>query len=382
MTRQLVGEECSPLFGNSTGLAYDVTVRLTPSDVSNPITLDSTSSLEQVARNIRTSFLLGASSDSGWDIQMDVVRVIAQAQGLQTLPGKNTMGLIATLLITTLLFEFGSGRVEERQSCVVVGVLIHFFLVSSFTWMVICTVHMHRIFSNVIASRVDDREGSARVFLIHVIVSVVVPGLVVLSTLLANYYTSDHECVMDLGYGDGICYLSNRLSLILGSILPISLAVVINLVLFALTLHALRKLSRERRDVTQRNHEQFSIYVKLSTLTGINWLVGLVAALVDSEAVWYAFLVLCGLQGVYVFVAFVCNKRVLRLYRGLMCTCCGRGKQSTSSEQRGHGNGWAHSSSDQGLCPGSENTKSSSLMQHTTSENATGKSKAMSNTRL
>ena len=51
--------------------------------------------------------------------------------------------------------------------------------------------------------------------------------------------------------------------------------------------------------------------------SGINWLAGVLTAVIDSVVVWYIFIVLCGLQGLYVFIAFVCNKRVLSLYKDL-----------------------------------------------------------------
>ncbi|KAK3782227.1 hypothetical protein RRG08_048687, partial [Elysia crispata] len=47
----------------------------------------------------------------------------------------------------------------------------------------------------------------------------------------------------------------------------------------------------------------------------INWLPCTIAAFVSSPVVWFAFLILCGLQGLYVFTSFVCNKRVLNLCR-------------------------------------------------------------------
>jgi hypothetical protein len=41
---------------------------------------------------------------------------------------------------------------------------------------------------------------------------------------------------------------------------------------------------------------ELALYARLALLNGLMWLVGFVAAAVDHPAVWYAFILLCGLQ--------------------------------------------------------------------------------------
>ncbi|XP_076458526.1 uncharacterized protein LOC143292224 [Babylonia areolata] len=237
---------------------------------------------------------------------------------LRTLPGKNTLALVVTLLLAMLTFQLGVARVELPTACLVLGVLIHYLLLSSFTWMMVCSFHMYRIFTHLLhhahTHRADqDRSTLAR----YVMVATAVPALVVCLTLLVNYLAHRHRCSLDLGYGVGVCYLSNRWSLLLASVLPISLVMLVNLVLFICTVVALRSFSVNRRRLVRQPHRQLLVYIRMSTVTGINWLVGLAAVhvRVDSPVMWHVFSVLCGLQGVYVFVAFICNERVYRLFR-------------------------------------------------------------------
>ena len=44
---------------------------------------------------------------------------------------------------------------------------------------------------------------------------------------------------------------------------------------------------------------------------GLTWITGLAAGFVDLEPVWYVFVGLNTLQGLFIFVAFTCNKKVL-----------------------------------------------------------------------
>ncbi|XP_076453455.1 latrophilin receptor-like protein A [Babylonia areolata] len=251
---------------------------------------------------------------------------------LRSLPGKNTMGLVTSLLVAMLLFEVGVARVEILALCTLLGVLIHFALLSAFTWMVICSLHMYRVFAHVLASRhhlqSDSNQQQSRLFVKHVLLSLLVPAVIVGATLAGNWlaYRQGWVCVWPelaegevyVGYGRGICYVSNTPSLIAASVVPVCLAVGVNALLFLLTVVRLRHLNHEAKLATQGQRRQLGLYVRMSTLTGINWLVGIATAAIDNVVIWYVFIVLCGLQGFYVFVAFVCNRRVFSLYRALL----------------------------------------------------------------
>lgn len=47
---------------------------------------------------------------------------------------------------------------------------------------------------------------------------------------------------------------------------------------------------------------------KLSVIMGLTWLIGVVASITNSDILWYPFVILNTLQGLFIFVAFGCNK--------------------------------------------------------------------------
>ena len=60
---------------------------------------------------------------------------------------------------------------------------------------------------------------------------------------------------------------------------------------------------------------------QIASLMGFTWIFGYIAAFTDVEALWYIYIILNSLQGVFIFVSFICNRRVgllwikkLRLY--------------------------------------------------------------------
>ena len=48
----------------------------------------------------------------------------------------------------------------------------------------------------------------------------------------------------------------------------------------------------------------FLLYIKLSTLMGLTWAFGLVASILDMPSLWYPFIILNSLQGIFIFVFF------------------------------------------------------------------------------
>ncbi|KAK7004111.1 adhesion G protein-coupled receptor E2 [Biomphalaria glabrata] len=61
-------------------------------------------------------------------------------------------------------------------------------------------------------------------------------------------------------------------------------------------------------------YKNLILYVKLSSVTGVFWIVTIVAEAVDSDVLRLISTVLNGLQGVLIFVSYMCNKRIYGLY--------------------------------------------------------------------
>ncbi|XP_046364808.2 uncharacterized protein LOC124141001 [Haliotis rufescens] len=242
---------------------------------------------------------------------------------LRTLSGKNTMGLVFTLLVALLLYTLGSARVEQPMMCRVTGMVTHFFLLSSFTWMSICTIHTYVAFKNLLLSRHAGYSNRKR-YVLYVFISIIIPGAIVAGTVAVNHSLSDG---LDTGYGTSICYVSNFLSVLLAVGVPVAIIMAINGGLFVTTALTMRKLAKEQQELKSKK-SSISLYAQLSILTGITWFFALVSVLVDSEVYKYIFVILCVVKGVYIFVSFVCTKRVFDLMRGC---CMGRSLLEPSS---------------------------------------------------
>jgi len=65
---------------------------------------------------------------------------------------------------------------------------------------------------------------------------------------------------------------------------------------------------------------------------GLNWTFGFVASLTDWKFLWYPFIVLNGLQGAIIFIAFTCKTKVWKLLTEKFGIKGGYQRSGTSSD--------------------------------------------------
>ena len=78
--------------------------------------------------------------------------------------------------------------------------------------------------------------------------------------------------------------------------------------------------------MSERKSQHF-VYIKLFFLMGISWIVGFIAPFLGNNILWYVFVILNSLQGVFIFVAFVMNKRNMKS----LCKICWVKESTTDS---------------------------------------------------
>jgi hypothetical protein len=147
---------------------------------------------------------------------------------LLTLHGKLTLGLTLSTFLAVLVPGVGAGRADELPAgwCVAVGVICHYCLLSAFCWLAASAYNAAREASREAHAQRQRQHGNkSGLFLKLVAVCAILPAVVVSVTLLVNHVVpSRHDhCQLRLGYGVGICFLSNAWSLWLAAVLPVCL---------------------------------------------------------------------------------------------------------------------------------------------------------------
>jgi hypothetical protein len=149
-----------------------------------------------------------------------------------------------------------------------------------------------------------------------------------------------------LGYGGSLCFLDTAAVplLVLAFELPLGLVVLIDLVCFVITVVSIARVRRLQSSVGDRSAgphlavgwRDVVVYAKLATITGGAWALGLAAEAADSEWMRVVAELLTAAQGLLIFLAYVCNRRVWNLYRERLGLEAASSSTSRGSNQRSY----------------------------------------------
>ena len=227
---------------------------------------------------------------------------------LQSQPGMNTIILCCSLFLAQALYQFGAGQGSLSDwACALIGALCHFFWLSVMFAMNTCSIHMFIIFKKHRQMLPRFRWRTTLKGVLYIVGSSLF--CVILNIIISAVAMNDKFG----GYGGKVCYISSSIMQIVTFLIPTSLTLTVNLLLFAYVVLRISKTSSSSSNLNQeRNY--FLIYVRLSTLTGLTWIFGFLRLFLTLDALEYLFIILNAGQGIFIMVAFVLNKRVLSMF--------------------------------------------------------------------
>ncbi|XP_061172347.1 uncharacterized protein LOC133181772 [Saccostrea echinata] len=230
---------------------------------------------------------------------------------LRTLPGIHVMSLTVSLFFSQFFFQFFLRKdFQGDAGCQIVGMVIHYWWMVMFCCYGLNGYLMLMAFRGSFTFRSDDRRVNKK----HFAFSYGLPLAIVLLTIIINSAASG-----DTGYGlNSICFLNNKVSLIVTFVLVIGIICLWNIVVFCVVVYKLRKYQLQQLElgIDQAGKGMFSTFVKLFTISGISWIFFLVDAFIPEITI-FSFIVTfvnC-LQGVLLFCLEVCSKKSRDMYK-------------------------------------------------------------------
>ena len=243
---------------------------------------------------------------------------------LLTLPSKILMNLAIAIMVADLLLIVGVPIVEIlviTELCTAIAVCLHFFFLALFSWMTILCFEMMRTFYN--AHRMKPVQPSTTLFVIYVLLGWGVPFLIVGAAVVANYLTAAFSTLDNLilyGVLDngmvGSCWINHFESAIVAFIAPVALSLLLNLIFFTVivVLLCLAVRSQTRLDKDNKNTPYIRVVIAIFLVSGLTWGFGFLAILIGTAWSWYPYILLNSTQGLVIFLAFLCTKKVGGLY--------------------------------------------------------------------
>ena len=241
---------------------------------------------------------------------------------LRKLPGKNLLNLAVSLFLAQLLWLVAVPQIQWPQFCIIVSIVEHYLFLVTFTAMSVIAFHTKTILASKKLRRPSNLTEDRRRFMIYSEFVWGVPLVFISVTTFFHFFN-----VYDAGYSSVhervACWITNRQAQEFLFILPVGLIVLFNTAMFLYTIAMIQVKKRKSQELYasggKRDEQNMVwIYLKLSSLTGITWIFGFLDVLFDSATFSILFVLFASLQGLYIALSFLNNKRLLKLYRELM----------------------------------------------------------------
>jgi hypothetical protein len=238
---------------------------------------------------------------------------------LRSPPGKNLMNLALSLLVFGILWLTRGWTVSTRPLCIAVAFIQSYFILVSLSSMSKIAHDTMGMFADPIGHQRRNSSSFVR-FLLTWLIPVVYIAMCVILRQYNVLAVNDAECWITGTYESIVVFV------------PVCISMFYNILCFTRSIREMRKLERNGQMLRAQKQEKSSmfIYIKISTLIGLGWTSAFLA--IAFPVLSYVFIFLTSFQGLYIFLAFVCNRNVLMLYKRL---CSGKSNSHQMISMRG-----------------------------------------------
>ncbi|KAK3594308.1 hypothetical protein CHS0354_018972 [Potamilus streckersoni] len=222
-------------------------------------------------------------------------RHLRRGRGQQTL-----FCLCIPMVCYSIVFLVGIQRTEHYAPCIVVSVLMHYFILASFMWMLVEGILQYLRFVKVLGTYIPK-------FLIKTSIPAwgipLIPVIVMLAYDYNLYYGGSRFCWMKL---EALYY---------AFLLPVCLIVLVNAIIFTIVICKIFRRPKgmkinqsERKMIVLNLQAGLSVFVVL----GLTWIFGVIALGGAKLTFQYIFVILNAFQGFFIFLLFTAREKQIR----------------------------------------------------------------------
>ena len=223
-------------------------------------------------------------------------------------PARLQVSLAVSLLLAMVTFLLSPLFLNYFSVCYTVAVLIHWAFLAAFCWMTVIGWDILNMFK---ATSDFQRIGQGnKKFVFYSLYSWGFPTIVCCIALAVDH--SNVDLIWRPAFAKKLCWFSGKVGLLLFFVSPVALQILINIIIFIVCCFYLQrsKMPAGRTSIEQHEERQrFLLYLKLFILMGITWVVGFLVIPLDSDVLWYIFIILNASQGILLLIVYVVGKR-------------------------------------------------------------------------
>lgn len=235
---------------------------------------------------------------------------------LRNLSGKNLASLCIVLLMAYATFILSVFGEPGKKECFILAAAMYYFFLSSFSWMNVMAFDIWRTLRLATSELRVSAGGQHRKFFVYSVYGWLLPAaalaaLVTLDLVRPEGMPSQYFPTL----GERWCWFGQRKALLVFFAAPLTTIMLMNIVLFILSARIIAETTQSTAKMTScsPHQNQFKLYMRLALLMGLTWISGIVAGYLQLEPIWYVFVLLNTLQGVFIFLAFTCTRKVWRV---------------------------------------------------------------------
>ncbi|KAM4693691.1 adhesion G-protein coupled receptor G6 isoform 2-T2 [Discoglossus pictus] len=249
-------------------------------------------------------------------------------------PSKILMNLSTALLFLNLFFLLDGwlASFDINGLCIAVAALLHFFLLSTFTWMALEAVHMYIALVKVFNTYI--RRYILKFCIIGWGVPAVVVAIVLASTNSNSAYGKSLYGRDDQGNGgDEFCWINSDIVFYVTCVAYFGIMFLLNVAMFIVVMVQIcgRNGKRTNRSVREEVLRNLRSVISLTFLLGMTWGFAFFAWGPVNLVFMYLFTIFNSLQGLFIFV-FHCalKENVQKQWRRHLC--CGKLRLADNSD--------------------------------------------------
>ncbi|XP_062600830.1 uncharacterized protein LOC134262455 [Saccostrea cucullata] len=232
------------------------------------------------------------------------VSVNLGTQQVLTLPTKINIILSFSLFMANTFYTTSRFFIYYFPLCMLFGILSHFLWLNVLCWMSVSCLDVFNTMSNVM--KLNSNRKQTKKLMIYLTACMTISMVIVAIHIQVSYQVSGGS---SLGYSTITCFIADGALKIFTMVLPVALMVFVNFILFVAMTCCIKKNMAASNSQTSK---LFKIYIKLSTVTGITWVFGLLYEVVDDPFLSHTHTLLNGSLGMLIFMAFgsqkICSK--------------------------------------------------------------------------
>ena len=223
-----------------------------------------------------------------------------------SLAGRMQVQLGLALLIAFVFVLIGAFVEEYHSVCYFCAVMKNFGFLAIFSWMSAISYITWKIFGS---DSIKHKSRTNKLPLSKISVSAwLIPTILTAFTIMMDFVITDSS--FSPSFAQNLCWYNRRYALLMYFGVPIALCLIVNITLFILTSIQLRKAFLNSKAVSKQEQRNFQVYVRLFVLLGITWVIGFISPFIDHIVIHSLFVILNALQGLFLFIAFVCQKKI------------------------------------------------------------------------